>query len=644
MNHSPKGIDYAEFGLVRVAAVAPPISLGNPIANAEIIADCYDRNVERSCSIVLTPELSLTGYTCEDLFLKDELLQQVEQALLDLAKHTGPTNLIVGAPCSLPDGRLLNCAFVMSRGEILGALPKQSNPNYGEFYERRWFSSGRNVATEVRYGDHLVQVDPKQLFAVGDTYFAIEICADLWLTQPTSDQQALQGATILLNLSASPELVAKADYRRDLVRIQSARCLAGYIYAGSGPTESTKDLIFGGHLIAAENGVMLGESDRFRFDENCMVVDIDTQKLSHERRSNSTFTESIREAGYKRRGVATHFPLTNHLRVIERLPFVPVNAEESDIRAEEIINIQTAGLARRIQHVEGGKMVIGLSGGLDSTLAFLICLEVLAKLDLPRTAVIALTLPGPGTTAHTLKTVHALCEQAEIALQELSIEDTVERHLQDLDHESRDDTVFENSQARERTQVLFDMANKVGGIVVGTGDLSELALGWCTYNADHMASYNVNAGVPKTLIKYLVRWYAENRASEKLSITLGRVLETPISPELLVSEEGEMSQLTEDLIGPFELHDFFLFHFLRNGSDVRKIFVWAQEAFSDSYTHEEIKHWLKQFFMRFFSQQFKRTTLPAGPKVGTVSLSPRGDWRMPDEVDSREVLGRIDEL
>lgn len=639
-----RSIDYASLGLVRIGTVAPPVHIANPEANAEKIRASYERLVKRSCSVVLTPELSLTGYTCEDLFLKDELLDQTRSALLALASITTDPYLVVGAPCQLVDGRMLNCAFVLADGKILGAVPKLANPNHGEFYEQRWFSSGRNVVSQVRIGDHDVPVDCRQLFRVGTSYFAIEICEDLWAVEPVSGEHALNGATILLNPSASPELVSKVEYRRDLVRMQSARCIAAYVYAGSGPTESTKDLVFGGHLLAAENGILLGESSRYELSEQAMVVDVDVQKLGHERRCNSTFTDSPRKAVYQTRGQIPNVALENHLRVIDSHPFVPKDVDESDARAQEILNIQATGLARRMDQAASKSLVIGLSGGLDSTLAFLVCLEALQRLNKPRTAIFALTMPGPGTSKHTLESVRLLCEYSEVPLTEISIEAALAQHLQDLDHEESSDIVFENSQARERTQILFDMANKVDGIVVGTGDLSELALGWCTYNADHMASYNVNVGVPKTLISYLVQWYASHKAPDALSEVLTRVLDTPISPELIPHERGEMTQFTEDLIGPYELHDFFLYQFLRTGAGVQKIFVWANEAFSDRYAPEELKQWLKRFFTRFLSQQFKRSTLPAGPKVGTVSLSPRGDWRMPDEVDMKKILQTIDEL
>ena len=482
------------------------------------------------------------------------------------------------------------------------------------------------------------------MFRIASTFFALEICEDLWSSQPVSGTHASQGATIILNPSASPELVSKTEYRRDLVRMQSARCIAAYAYAGSGATESTKDLVYGGHLLVAENGLLLAESDRYQLAGTRLVVDVDTQKLLHERRSNTTFAGEPRIQDYTTQGAAAHIPLKEHLRVIDPHPFVPGDAHESNARAQEIMSIQATGLARRIYQTKSEKLIIGLSGGLDSTLAFLVCLEALGKLDRSNTTIMAITMPGPGTSKHTLETVHALGQATNVEVSEISIAQSLTQHLRDIAHTNTADLVFENSQARERTQILFDCANKVDGLVVGTGDLSELALGWCTYNADHMAGYNVNVSVPKTLISYLVRWYATHKANSELSQVLERVLATPISPELMPTQAGEMTQFTEELIGPYELHDFFLYHWLRMGANVEKIYVWATEAFRDMYPAKEIKRWLRVFFERFFAQQFKRTTLPAGPKVGTVSLSPRGDWRMPDEVDSATILEKIDAL
>jgi len=473
----------------------------------------------------------------------------------------------------------------------------------------------------------------------------IEICEDLWAPEPPGIRHCLAGADVVVNLSASNELVAKADYRRELVRATSARGICGYLYAGSGPTESTKDVVFGGHLLAAENGTLIAESDRFSLAAGTLIVDFDLARLRHDRMQNTTFRNTPRPAAYQHTPVTAFSPaLPNLLRAVDPHPFVPEDEALFDARAREILEIQATGLARRLLAAGSGPLVIGLSGGLDSTLAFLVCLDTLDKLGEPRARLKPLTLPGPGTSAHTLASARELAAAARVELREISINAAVAQHLEDLEHGSETDVVFENAQARERTQILFDHANQVGGIVVGTGDLSELALGWCTYNADHMASYNVNASVPKTMMAYLVRWYGRHRADARLRNVLDRVLATPISPELLAPGEDGISQHTESIIGPYELHDFFLFHFMRTGAGAARIDALARLAFAGRYETPEIRRWLKVFFRRFFSQQFKRTVLPPGPKVGSVSLSPRGDWRMPDETDAAAYLATIDAL
>jgi NAD+ synthase (glutamine-hydrolysing) len=545
------------------------------------------------------------------------------------------------------DGRLLNCAFVCAGGGIKGAVPKLALPNHGEFYDLRWFVSGDGIVERVdepRFGAFTIGAG--QLFAVGATRFGIEICEDLWSPTPPGNALALAGAELIVNPSASNELVAKADYRRDLVRMASAQRLCGYLYASSGPTESSKDVVFGGHLIAAENGQWLGESERFALDGSRLLVEFDWQRLRHDRARNITFASAARTADCT--AVATGVvPAAFHTlqRSYPRHPFVPDDEAELSARAEEVLSIQATGLARRLLSTQSAHLVIGLSGGLDSTLAFLVCRDALEKLERPVSALAAVTMPGPGTSPRTLESVRALTTAAGVALTEIPIDAAVAQHLRDLDHPpEQHDVVFENAQARERTQLLFNYANKVGGIVVGTGDLSELALGWCTFNGDQMAGYNVNASVPKTMIGYLVRWYARHRADAALARVLERVLDTPISPELLPLDETGESQRTEAVIGPYELHDFFLYHYLRHGFGPEKIYALARMCFADDYEPSVLRQWLKVFFSRFFAQQFKRTTLPPGPKVGSVSLSPRGDWRMPDEATATAILGRIDRL
>ena len=638
-------MDYAQHGFVRVAALAPPIDIANPDANAAAILAGYETQAAAGAALVVTPELAVTGYTCEDLFTTDALIDGARNALLALARQVGEAALVVGAPWRLADGRLVNAAFVCRRGGILGAVPKSANPNYEEFYEHRWFVSGIDVATteHTPLGRFALRTD--QLFDLGPARVGIELCEDLWAPAPPSIGHALAGAELIANLSASNELVAKADYRRDLVRLQSARLICGYLYAGSGATESTKDLVFGGHLIAAENGQVIAEATRFQLEGSSLAVDFDCAKLRHDRARNATFAHSPRPDGYATVNAAPALqPLRDTHRHYPRHPFVPEDEGEQNARAREILAIQATGLARRMQSPHAGieTLVIGLSGGLDSTLALLVCLDALAANGLPVAALRTITMPGPGTTAHTLATARQLAAAAGTPLAEIPIDDAVARHLRDIGHEGVHDVAFENAQARERTQVLFDIANRERGLVVGTGDLSELALGWCTYNADQMAHYNVNCGVPKTLVAYLVRWHARHRADAALAAALQRVLDTPITPELLPSGDRDFAQRTEAIVGPYELHDFFLYHLLRTGAGPAKTLALAHLAFGEDYPARELRRWLRVFIQRFYASQFKRSTLPPGPKVGTVSLSPRGDWRMPDEASATAALAALD--
>lgn len=636
-------MDYGAFGFVKIAAAAPVVSIADPEANARAVLAAYAA-APADAAIVLFPELCVTGYSVEDLFFCDDLQSAARAALRRIAAASGERILVVGAPWRLLDGRLLNCAFVCRQGAVIGAVPKSVQPNYGEFYEKRWFASGAGVAARVEDAAlGAFALRPDQIFRLGEAAFGIELCEDLWAPTPPSTALALGGADILLNLSASTELVAKADYRRDLVRMHSARILSAYVYAGAGPSESTKDAVFGGHLIAAENGRVLAESARFALGGSSLCVEVDCARLRHARTRNTTFAGLARPAPPCVADAGAAPALRALARGIARQPFVPRDAGQREARAAEILAIQSTGLARRMSAARAEHLVIGISGGLDSSLAFLVCLDAARALGRDAQALHALTLPGPGTSAHTLRSARDLAAAAGVALGEVDIGAAVAGHLADIGHAGAADTTFENAQARERTQILFNTANRIGGLVVGTGDLSELALGWCTFNADQTAGYNVNAGVPKTLVAYLVRWYARHRAGAELAGVLERVLDTPISPELVPADEG-IGQHTEDLIGPYELHDFFLFHFLRTGAGARKIFALACLAFRDAYAPEEIKRWLRVFFERFFAQQFKRTTLPPGPKVGTVSLSPRGDWRMPDEAGAAAALAAIDAL
>ena len=635
--------DFSDLGFVKVALAAPPVVIADPALNVRAILDAYAR-APRDAAIVLQPELGITGYTCEDLFATADLRDAAHSALMKVGGRDRRARF--GGRRALVASRWTHreLCFRVSRGRILGAVPKIAQPNYEEFYEKRWFASGAGICIDVddALGGFPLRTD--LVFKLGNTAFGVEICEDLWAPNPPSADLALSGAEIVLNLSASTELVAKADYRRDLVRTQSARIIAGYVYAGAGPSESTKDVVFGGHLIVAENGWLLGESTRFDLGGSSLTVEIDTQRIRHARVQNTTFAQSRRPSPPTVVDAGNPPSLRTLARTHPRQPFVPADETELTARAREILAIQATGLARRLRAAKAERLVIGLSGGLDSSLAYLVCLDVLRILDLPPSALCALTMPGPGTTAHTLASARGLARTTDVELREIPIEAAVDQHLADIAHPGDADVTFENVQARERTQILFDTANLMGGIVIGTGDLSELALGWCTFNADQMASYNVNAGVPKTLIAYLVRWYARHRANEGLRAVLERVLETPITPELIPSEDGEIGQQTEAIIGPYELHDFFLYHFLRNGAGAMKIFVLACRAFDGVHAPADIKHWQRVFFQRFFAQQFKRTTLPPGPKVGTVSLSPRGDWRMPDEASAGALLAAIDEI
>jgi NAD+ synthase (glutamine-hydrolysing) len=641
-------MNFSDFGFVRVAAIQPPVRLADPAANvAEIVARAR-RAAEKGAAVALFPELSITGYSCEDLFQSRDLLAAARKGLADLARETAalPLAILVGAPFQAPDGRPYNCAFVVHGGRIRGAVPKTHLPNYGEFYERRWFVSGAGVdlaVSDERLGDF--RLSTRQLFETGRMTFAIEICEDLWAPAPPSGEHALAGAQVLFNLSASNDWVSKADYRRQLVQQQSGRLNAAYVYVSCGPTESTKDVVFGGHAIVAENGAILAENERFAFDGSMTTADLDLERLDHDRSRNMTFGASPSpRAGYVvERLAASPPPLPALERKFARTPFVPDDPATVSGRAREILEIQSAGLARRLSLDGCSVPVLGLSGGLDSTLAALVCVEAVKRMGVPTSTVQAVSMPGPGTTERTRTAAAALAARLGVSFREIPIGAAVTQHFKDIGHDpATHDVVFENVQARERTQILFDLANKLRGIVVGTGDMSELALGWCTYNADHMANYAVNASVPKTLVQHLLRWYAEHVADAATRPVIEGILATTISPELLPpSSRGEIVQSTEQVIGPYVLHDFFLYHHLRWGAGPRKILALACSAFAGEFGEPEIRKWLRVFIERFYRQQFKRTCLPPGPKVGSVSLSPRGDLRMPDEVDPASLLREL---
>lgn len=622
-------------GFVKVAAGTPDIRVADCSYNAEQCAGLMRRAAEQGVKVLCLPELCLTGYTCGDLFLQDTLLQGAEQALDRLLDAGRELDMLtaVGLPVrNRWTGKLYNCAAVMHKGKLLGLVPKIHLPTYGEFYEQRWFASGADAAHEIQLCGQPVVMSPRSVFVceeMPDLAVGVEICEDLWAPEPPSTTLARAGATLILNLSASDETVGKADYRRQLVAGQSGRQLCGYVYADAGEGESTTDMVFAGHDLIAENGALLAQN---RFSAGLTVSEIDVGKLVYERRRNTTFThpkEEVRRCMFQMECAQT--ALT---RPVGKNPFVPADQGDRAARCQEILTIAALGLKKRLAHTRAKTAVIGLSGGLDSTLALLITARAMAMLDRPMTDIQAVTMPCFGTTQRTKSNAQLLAEQVGASFRTVDIGEAVKIHFRDIGQSMEDLSVtFENGQARERTQVLMDLANQTGGMVIGTGDLSELALGWATYNGDHMSMYGVNAGIPKTLVRHLVR-YAADEARERnprLSDVLLDILDTPVSPELLPPKEGEIAQKTEDLVGPYELHDFFLYYAIRWGFSPRKVFRLALYALGDGYDRQTILKWLNNFYRRFFSQQFKRSCLPDAPKVGSVTLSPRGDWRMPSD-------------
>ena len=616
------------FGFIRVAAASPKVWVGDIEKNSkEIVKLIKEADENRSFAIVF-PELSLTSYTIADLFFQKVVFDEIEKALKFILESTKDLNIIfiIGSPMIFKD-RLYNSAFICQRGEILGIVPKSYLPTYREFYEKRWFDSGKNIKNcyidNIPFGVDL-------LFKSDDTTFGVEICEDLWAVIPPSSYQAISGSELIFNLSASNEYVGKYEYRRELVKSQSARCIGGYIYASSGVYESTTDLVYGGHLIIAENGIVLNENKRFQRESEIIYADIDIEKLRFIRLNETSFKdESIKDF----RVVKTF--KTNKIKSVKRYidphPFVPSESTLRDRRCEEIFNIQASSLAKRVEHIGNPKLILGISGGLDSTLALLICKKTFEILNRDSKDIIAITMPGFGTTGRTYENAKKLCKYLNVDFREIDIKDAVLDHFKEIGKDPNiHDITYENAQARERTQVLMDIANKEGGIVVGTGDLSEIALGFSTYNADHISMYNVNASVPKTLVRYLIDWVA-TKVDEKIAKVLKDISHTPISPELLPKKDEELVQKTEEIIGPYELHDFFLYHFIKYGAAPKKILYLAKLAFKEKYDKKTIKKWLKLFIKRFFANQFKRSCMPDGPKVGSISLSPRGDWRMPSD-------------
>lgn len=636
-------------GYVRVEVVTPDIKVADCIFNTEQICSRIDKAYDAQVSVIVFPEMCITGYTCNDLFLQDTLLSDAQKSLATITEYTKGKNMltVVGLPFEYCN-KLYNVAAVIKDGVILGLVPKKYIPNYNEFYERRQFTEGFDKAVKVCVAGQQTYMGSRILFRCSDfekLVVGVEICEDLWTPLPPSVSHAMNGATLIVNPSASNETVGKEDYRRSLVTGQSARLVCAYAYASSGDGESTQDIVFGGHDIIAENGTLLAETSLFA--NNSVINDIDFERINSERRRMSTFTSATDNDEY----TVVDFSLagteyTSLVRFIDPHPFVPENEATRNKRCEAILSIQAMGLKKRLAHIGCKNVVIGISGGLDSTLALLVAVRAYGLLGLDMSGIHAVTMPGFGTTDRTYDNAVKMIKSLGCTFHEISIRESVTRHFEDIGHDINvHDVTYENGQARERTQILMDIANKVNGIVIGTGDMSELALGWATYNGDHMSMYGVNASVPKTLVRHLVRYYAEVLADSTLAKVLYDVLDTPVSPELLPPDEnGQIEQKTEDLVGPYELHDFFMYYILRFGIHPAKLYRIACAAFRPDYSEETILKWLKTFYRRFFAQHFKRSCLPDGPKVGTVAVSPRGDLRMPSDACARIWLKELDEL
>lgn len=632
-----------KYGFTTVAAAVPSVKVADTDYNLSEIEKLIAQAEGLGVEIICFPELSITSYSCQDLFREQILLDKAEEALLRLLDFTRMLDVIsiVGMPVSV-NGILLNCAVVIQQGTILGVIPKTYLPNYNEFYEKRWFASAQDLRDTVIYlagSPVTISSEAKVFSTVDGVKFGVEICEDVWAPIPPSNNLSLAGADIIFNLSASNDLIGKHAYLRSLLAQQSARTMSGYVYSGCGFGESTQDVVYGGNSMIFENGRLLHEGERFSLKPQIGIAQVDVERLRAERRANTTYINAQRHASAR---IIEAKPVEGHdfklLRDIKPWPFIPADKDMAE-SCEEILSIQSAGLVKRLMHTGCTRVVIGISGGLDSTLALLVCVRAFDMLQLDRKGIVGVTMPGFGTTDRTHDNAVSLMSSLGVTSREINIAKSVMQHFEDIGHNPYvHDVTYENSQARERTQILMDLSNELGALVIGTGDLSELALGWATYNGDHMSMYGVNAGVPKTLIRYLVRYVADNDVDATSKATLLDIIDTPISPELIpADEQGNIKQKTEDLVGPYELHDFFLYYFLRFGFSPAKIFMMARHAFGGShpeagkYDDETIKHWLKTFCRRFFNQQFKRSCLPDGPKVGSVSLSPRGDWRMPSD-------------
>ena len=633
-------------GFVKAAAATPDIRVADVAYNTENICKMIDETVANGAKVIVFPELCVTGYTCSDLFMQDILLKEAKEALFKIADYTKEKDalIFIGVPLAV-DGELYNVAAALNRGNILGLTTKTFLPNYGEFYEMRQFRPGPDTARWITLDGKKIPFGPQLLFAaeqMEELVVSAEICEDVWSPIPPSTLAAREGATVIVNCSASDETIGKAAYRESLIEGQSARLICGYIYANAGEGESTTDLVFGGHNIIAENGTTLASSNRF--SNEVIYTEIDVKRLLSERRKNTTF-QTEKERTLIRIPFEIHVEETELTRRFASRPFVPSVMAERNLRCEEILTIQAMGLKKRLAHAHAKSAVVGISGGLDSTLALLVSAKAFDALGMDRSGIVAVTMPCFGTTDRTYQNACKMSVKLGATLREIPVGAAVEQHFKDIGHDPEDHSVtYENSQARERTQVLMDVANQTGGIVIGTGDMSELALGWATYNGDHMSMYGVNASVPKTLVRHLVHYYADTCEDQELKEVLYDVLDTPVSPELLPPKDGEIAQKTEDLVGPYELHDFFLYYLLRFSYEPSKIYRIARYAFEGEYDDATIYKWLYTFCRRFFIQQFKRSCLPDGPKVGTVALSPRGDWRMPSDACSEVWLRDLEKV
>ena len=633
-------------GYIKVAAATPKVKVADCPYNTKLIIDEMEDAREKGVNVLVFSELTISSYTCGDLFLQGPLLRDAKKGLLEVREASKGSSMVVvvGVPYAVGQ-KLYNCAAVIQNGSILGLVPKTYLPNYSEFYEARHFARGSKKVKEIRIGEEMVPFGTNLLFQcqeMEELVIACEVCEDLWVPLPPSTRHALAGATLICNPSASDETTTKEIYRRNLVSNQSARLISGYIYASAGEGESTQDVVYSGHNLICENGSILAEAKRFT--NETIYAQIDLQRLSTERRRMTTFFDEIEEE-YVTVPFSMEMKEVELERIYPKTPFIPSDRKERDKRCDEILTIQAMGLKKRLEHTRCQYAVIGISGGLDSTLAVLVTARAFDMLGLPRENMICVTMPCYGTTDRTYQNAITLMKRLGATLKEINIIKAVEQHFQDIEHdETIHNVVYENSQARERTQILMDLANKYNGMVIGTGDLSELALGWATYNGDHMSMYAVNVSVPKTLVRYLVLYYAETTEDKALTDVLMDVLDTPVSPELLPPVDGVISQKTEDLVGPYELHDFFLYYVMRFGFAPKKLYRMAKHTFQGEYDTQTIYKWLRTFFWRFFAQHFKRTCLPDGPKVGSVAVSPRGDLRMPTDASVNLWIQELDEL